>query len=205
MILPIFSSFIIFVLILNFLSKRASKKDLDKDTAFWIRERQANSVRKKSIDDLEYLSIPFDEFPMDAGKDDETIAGYLNELLELKEEKIVNFTGYTNTDLKLAYGVANLTALSQYDQNYTLMVRLLQDLGNALYKKGMIQDALTVLEYSVKTRCDVSATYYLLAQIYIEQGQPEKIKKLILRAETIQSLMQPTIVRKLQELYPCND
>ena len=205
MILPIFSSFIIFVLLINFLSKRASKKDLDKDTAFWIRERQANSVRKKSIDDLEYLAIPFDEFPMNAGEDDETIAGYLAELLELKTEKIVNLTGYTNTDLKLAYGVANLTALSQYDQNYTLMVRLLQDLGDALYKKGMVKEALTVLEYSVKTRCDVSSTYYLLANIYIEQGQPEKIKKLILRAETIQSLMGPVIVRKLQELYPCND
>ena len=33
----------------------------------------------------------------------------------LKEKKILNLSGFTNTDLKLEYGVGNLTDLTDYD------------------------------------------------------------------------------------------
>ena len=199
---PFLASFIVLIITITLASKRAESKRKKRTDEFWKRERQANFVRKKSLEDLEYISIPFDSFPMDIATDDEIIASCHRDLESLRDEKIVNFTGFSNTDLKLEYGTANITPLSQYDQNYTLFVRTLQTWGNRLYELGYHDEALTVLEYAIATRTDISSTYYLAASIYHEKGQDEKIKHLLFVADTLQSAMKNAIVRTLKESYP---
>lgn len=199
---PFLASFIVLIITITLASKRAEKKRHKRNEEFWERERRANSVRKKSLEDLEYISIPFNSFPMDTAADDETIASCHKDLEGLRDEKIVNFTGLSNTDLKLEYGTANITVLSQYDQNYTLFVRTLQAWAKRLYELGYHDEALTVLEYAVATRTDISSTYYLAASIYQEKGQTDKIKHLLFVADTLQSAMKNSIVRTLKESYP---
>lgn len=199
---PFLASFIVLIITITLASKKAEKKRLKNMEEFWERERKANAVRKKSLEDLEYISIPFDSFPMDTAADDDIIASCHKDLESLRDEKIVNFTGFSNTDLKLEYGTANITPLSQYDQNYTLFVRTLQAWGKRLHELGYHDEALTVLEYAIATRTDISATYYLAASIYQEKGQAEKINHLLLVAETLQSAMKNAIVRTLKESYP---
>lgn len=199
---PFFASFIVFIILLTLLNKRAEKKRQKHDEEFWSRERKANFVRKKSLEDLEYISIPFDSFPMSIAADDEIVASCHRDLEGLRGEMIVNFTGFTNTDLKLEYGTANITELSQYDQNYTLFVRTLQTWANRLYELGYHDEALVVLEYAIATRTDISGTYYLAASIYHEKGETSKIKHLLFVADTLQSAMKNPIVRTLKESYP---
>ena len=199
---PFLASFIVLIITITLASKRAEKKRRKRNEEFWERERRANSVRKKSLEDLEYISIPFDSFPMDIASDDELIASCHKDLKGLRDEKIVNFTGLSNTDLKLEYGTANITVLSQYDQNYTLFVRTLQSWAKRLHELGYHDEALTVLEYAIATRTDISATYYLAASIYQEKGQTDKIKHLLFVADTLQSAMKNSIVRTLKESYP---
>ena len=199
---PFLASFIVLIITITLASKKAEKKRLKNTEEFWERERKANAVRKKSLEDLEYISIPFDSFPMDTAADDDIITSCHKDLESLRDEKIVNFTGFSNTDLKLEYGTANITPLSQYDQNYTLFVRTLQAWGKQLHELGYHDEALTVLEYAIATRTDISATYYLAASIYQEKGQAEKINHLLLVAETLQSAMKNAIVRTLKESYP---
>lgn len=199
---PFLASFIVLIITITLASKQAEKKRRKKDQEFWEREQKANFVRKKSLDDLEYIAIPFDSFPMNTAADDEIIASCHRDLEGLRDEKIVNFTGFSNTDLKLEYGTANITPLSQYDQNYTLFVRTLQTWGKRLYDLGHHDEALTVLEYAIATRTDISSTYYLVASIYHDKGQDDKIKHLLLVAETLQSAMKNAIVRTLKESYP---
>ena len=199
---PFLASFIILIIAINLASKKAERKRRSREKEFWEREHKANFVRKKSLDDLDYISIPFDSFPMDIATDDELIISCHKDLEYLRNEKIVNFTGFSNTDLKLEYGTANITALSQYDQNYTLFVRTLQTFAKRLHELGHVDEALTVLEYAVATRTDISATYYLAASIYYEKGNPEKIKHLLFVADTLQSAMKNAIVRTLKESYP---
>ena len=199
---PILASFLVFIIIVAIFNKRTTRLHKKRNEDFWKREREANFVRKKSLDDLEYIAIPFSSFPMDVAADDEIIASCHRDLESLRDEKIVNFTGYSNTDLKLAYGTANITVLTQYDQNYTLFVRALQEFGKRLYELGYHDEALTVLEYAVSTRTDISGTYYLAASIYHEKGQPDKIKHLLFVADTLQSAMREPIVRTLKESYP---
>lgn len=199
---PVLTSVLIFVIILTIFNHRNSKIRRQKLDDYWKKEQQANFVRKKSLDDLDYIAVPLDEFPMDTATDNDIIKDCIETVKTLSKEKIVNFTGYTNTDLKLAYGTANITLLTQYDLNYTQFVRTLQSWGEQLYQLGYKKEAKTVLEYAIKTRTDISRSYILLASIYSESGEKEKIKHLLLTAETLQSAMKNSIVRTLKESYP---
>lgn len=181
-------------------SVRKNKKTqaaIDKD--FWEKEKEANSTRRKPLDDLDYIRLPVEQFPMSLLEDVPKVEDYKQIILTLKEQPVVNFTGISNTELKLRYGAPNIDLLTQYDQNYTLLVRTLQQWAQALYDAGYIDEARRMLEFSVSTGTDISGTYRLLCQIYKEQNTPEKIGSLYPIAEVLNSAMQKSIVRILQE------
>lgn len=204
MILPFFASFIVFCLWLSFQIKRQRKKENTLAVSFWEKEAAANNTRKKSLDDVEFITIPFDFLPMHTMPADEEAEECRRLLLDLKEQKIANFTGLSNTDLKLRYGTANITFLSECDQNYTILARTLQKWASVLYKNGYLDEAKTILEFAVSTKTDISGTYALLSEIYNKTGQSEKKESLLQIAEGLQSAMKPTIVRILQEADPYN-
>lgn len=165
---------------------------------YWLKEQRANSVRKKSLDNLDYITIPDWLLSMTSTVSSESVSKCIDELKELSQAPIVNLTGISNTDLKLTYGTANITILSQYDFQYTNMVRILQKLAEELVTLNEKELAVKVLEFSVSTRTDVSKTYYLLASLYDEAGTPEKKEFLIQQAERLNSIMKDSIVRTLQ-------
>ncbi len=180
-------------------SSKSKKTAAAMTQEFWQRERAANSTRRKSLDDLPYIKLPIEIFPMELLKDDPKVEDYRQIILSLKDLPIVNFTGLSNTELKLRYGAPNIDLLISYDQNYTLLVRTIQQWAQILYDNGFSKEACQLLEFAVSTGTDVSATYRLLCKIYREQGAPEKIQKLYPVAESLNSAMQKTIVRILQE------
>ena len=166
---------------------------------FWTREKEANSTRRKSLDDLDYIHIPIEQFPMSLLEDVPKVDDYKQIIMTLKDLPVVNFTGISNTELKLRYGAPNIDILTQYDQNYTLLVRTLQQWAQELYDAGCIEEACHMLEFAVSTGTDISGTYRLLCRIYKEQHTPEKIGSLYPIAEVLNSAMQKSIVRILQE------
>ena len=193
------ASALIFAAVVFLYLLKSKKKEAASQDEFWARERAANSTRRKPLDDLNYIRLPIDEFPMTLLQDVPKVEDYKQIIRSLSELPIVNFTGITNTELKLRYGAPNIDLLTSYDQNYTLLARTLQQWAEALYDAGCIDEARHLLEFSVSTGTDVSATYRLLCQIYKEQGTPEKIGSLYPIAEMLNSAMQKTIVRILQE------
>lgn len=196
------SSLIMFCIVLAYTNKKHRKLEEKYLKDFWDREQKANNTRKKSLDNLEYITIPFDALPMDILQDDPAIKEMHTLLKNLSSQKIVNLTGYTNTDLKLAYGTANITVLSEYDQNYTLLVRTLQDWAKRLYAEGFMTETKSILEFAVSTGTDVSQSYYLLADIYDKSGEAFKKEALVEAARQIRSPLQKVIVRTLQESGP---
>jgi hypothetical protein len=184
--------------------RRVSRKTEQKEENFWEREAQSNNVRKKSLENLEYVHIPVDLLPFDTAGDNQILQKAEEEVLALKDEKIVNLTGITNTDLKLEYGTANITALTDYDQNYTVLVCALQKWGQELYDVGRYEDACKVLEFAVKTRTDISGTYRLLVDLYKtklglnEEEIQRKIDGLIPIAKNLNSLSRISILKMLQ-------
>jgi hypothetical protein len=189
---------------------RISRKVEQREEDFWEKELKANSVRKKSLDNLEYIHIPVDSFPFGTAGDNITLQSAEDEVLALKDEKIVNFTGITNTDLKLEYGTANITALTQFDQNYTALVCALQKWGQELYNQGRYDDAATVLEFAVKTRTDVSQTYRLLLDLYQtklglnEAEIQRKLEAMLPIAKNLNALSRKQIVDSIEKALGVN-
>jgi hypothetical protein len=197
--LIIFASVVILSIVIAVTLARSKKYDATVDQDFWAREKRANSTRRKPLDDLDYIKIPMEQFPMNLLTDNPKADDYKQIIRSLSEIPIVNFTGITNTELKLRYGAPNIDLLTSYDQNYTLLVRTLQQWAQALYDAGYPKEACTLLEFSISTGTDVSATYRLLCRIYTEQGTPEKIGDLYPIAETLNSAMQKTILQILDD------
>jgi hypothetical protein len=195
----IFSSFIS-ICIVFFLRLQITKhKEAQIDKEYWEREHRANFTRKKPLDNLDYITIPDSILSIAPANSTEEISQYLKDLNDMSTEKIVNLTGYTNTDLKLEYGTANITILSDYDVHYTNLVTLLQKLAELLHENEENRLAIEVLEFAVDTGTDVSKSYYLLADLYKENGTPEKISDLVEKARNIKSLLKDSIVQNLQE------
>ncbi len=197
---PFFASFVLFALWFQFCVIKNNHSSGKVESDFWSRESKANSTRRKSLDSLDYIVIPTRTLPMQTLSDKEEVAAILKEITRLSEEKIVNLTGFTNTDLKLKYGAPNLPSLIQYDQNYTLLARTLQKWATLLYEAQYPKEAKTVLEFALETHTDVTASYVLLARLYQKEGQAEKIKTLKKHAEQLHSVSKNGILRKLEEV-----
>lgn len=198
MLIYILASLIILCALIAYENKKHGKQEEDQMKAFWERERMSNNVRKKPLDDLEYITIPFKDLPFDCLTDNAQVVECHEQLRILSDLKIVNFTGISNTDLKLQYGTANITLLSEYDQNFTVLARTLQTWAKLLYDNGFVSQARQVLEYAIGVGSDVSKSFYLLADIYQSLGECDKIDSLIESAEKLNSALSATIVRTLQ-------
>lgn len=190
---------IIFVLWLHYEKSKATKIDQEASKAFWQKESEANNTRKTDLSNLDYVTVPIDNLPFQETQD-EVIMELQKTIKELSKQKIVNFTGLSNTELKLQYGAPNLTILSTYDQNYTLLVRTLNSWATLLYEQNNLIDAMTLLKFAIDCRSDIKNTYMLLGNIYKSQGHQDKIKELIKIAENLNSLTKSGIITALSEL-----
>ncbi len=197
--MPFFASFIIFIILVSYEISKSRRQSRKNRQTYWDRENAANSTRRKPLDNLNYIAIPFDSLPMDTLKEDERVAECHKTLRLLSGSPIVNFTGLSNTDLKLEYGAPNIDLLMCYDQSYTTLARTLQQWAKLLYDAGHIQEAEQILEFSMSTNTDVSGSYRLLADIYAAQGRKDKIAGLMEQAKTLKSASRNIIVRILQE------
>lgn len=196
---PVLASVLIFIVILSYNIKKYDKIQNKELQEFWEKENKANFVRRKSLDNLPYIKVPeillSDDIPSN-----EKCAEALSLLAHLKDCRILNLTGISNTDLKLTYGTANLTELTEYDQNYTLLARSLNTIGEAFYNEGNDARAKEYLEYAISTNTDISGTYKILANIYIKENNTEGIEQLKVTAGQLKSVMAPSIIRYLDEV-----
>ncbi len=201
---PILLSVIMFIVILQYAIRKARRKNDNADKKFWAREAEANNVRRKSLDDIEYIHIDMDKLPTDVLTDDETVADCIKNIKELSEDKIINLTGLTNTDLKLKYGVANLPFLSECDNHYTILIQMLQKWAERLWEKGLTEPAVMIMEYEVSIGSDAHSVYRRLASYYNKRGEKEKIEDLISRIEAMNLMTTKTLVEDLKE-YVASD
>lgn len=200
--------FIILIIILQFAIKRGTRNHKSRNQEFLDRESRANQVRRKDISKLNYISIP-DNLPLiNSGNDtfdqllsnNSSMMRSYNTIMGLKDKKMLNLTGISNTELKLSYGAANLTELTEYDDNFTTLVKSIASLGHSLIDNNDTDDALTYLEYGISIGSDISSNYIDLAIIYAAADRIDDIKKLKTRAETLKSLSRDNIIAQLDSM-----
>ena len=189
--------FIILLAIFQFFLRKNSKKHEELNKDFWKREREANTVRRKDISGLSYITIP-DSLPMSDCND--AVIKALNNFYAFKGTKMLNLTGKSNTDLKTAYGAANLDALSEYDDNCTQMLKSIIPLATELNKSGLTDDAAAYLEFGISCRTDITQNYTMLAEYYASKGNKDKIQHLVNVAESLDSLTKKPIISKLDSI-----
>ena len=195
----LFGWIMIFVVVVSYKRRKAYRTRENKERDFWERENAANATRKQDISNLNYVdftgvSLPFARFS------DDFLHQCEEQILKLKDEKILNLTGITNTDLKLKYGAANLTFLTQCDQNFTLLARTLNSWGQRLKELSHTEEAIQVLTFAVSIESDIKNTYQLLAELFLQTGQQEKLKDLKSSASNLNSLMKEPILAMLDKM-----
>lgn len=197
---PVFFTFMIFlVLFLAYKRSRQTKNQTELNEAFLERERLANATRKKDISNLDYLPFSADALPLSQYSDGK-LASLETTLKNLSGKRIINLSMYSNTDLKLMYGPANLNDLSEYDENYhmlsdTLLAYALRELE--LDRKTA---AIAVLEYAVQLRIDSSRIYLTLAKLYQKQDTPEKNAHLIETLSSMDADFADPVIQKIHNL-----
>lgn len=190
---------IIFVLWLNYEIRKTNRLSKKGTEEFWKKESRANKTRKADISNLDYIKVPYEKLPL-KDNPDETINSYRDTILSQSEKKILNLSSFSNTELKLKYGASNINLLAEYDNNYTILVSILQKWGERLYQLGYHKEALAVLETAVECKTDVRKTYELLAKIYMEQGSPDKISLLMDTISLLNVRDKESLLLNLQKL-----
>lgn len=114
--------FILFIAVITFAIKMADSAQAKVTEEFWEKERKANSTLRGDTTDLCYITIPEKVFP-------------------LNNDKI--------NDLKLKYGILNFKKLSEYDDNFTKFVSMLESLQADAASSGNYSHLLMyLLRYS---------------------------------------------------------
>lgn len=203
--LPFLASFIIFLFWLTYELHKHKNDQAKVDKAFWDKEKLAEKSFARDLDTLDYIQIPLPLFPYELFSQNERLQEDQKTLQSLSNLRIMNFSGLTNTELKLQYGAANIDALTEYDHNFTLLCRLIYNLSKALVEAGFDKEAVSLLEYAISIQVDVSGCYYLLADLYQKQGEPNKIEALIEQARQLNNLLSKSIVRNLRKFHPADD
>ncbi len=195
-----FSVFIIIVvtaLIFKTFMNR-SNRSYNPNREFLERERQANLTPAKSLEDLPYIRIEPLLLPLDVPSDKPETLEKQDIIRKMSEKKILNFTGKSNTDLKLEYGAANINFLTACDMNYTRLVQNIASLAEDYLNSGHEEEAKILLEYGIEIGTDVTKNYTLLAGLYKKSGESEKIAGLISQARDLNSLSKSVILKNLE-------
>lgn len=186
-------------LIVAFAVSRGKYTERENREAFLERESRANSVRRADISSLDYIRVPLERLPLDAARQ----AGYselCDKLTQLAGNRILKLSQYTNTDLKLMYGPANLDDLCRYDDNYTELIRLLDKLAECMLETGDAEHARLFLEYAVSIGSDISKTYVHLGELYADEKNTALLDDLIRKAQNLPGLSGPVIINKINSI-----
>lgn len=175
------------------------KKRPSSDEDYYQRESKANLSRSRDITALDYISLDLTKLPLE-DKEDSTLNSYRDSVVKLADKKLINLAGKTNTDLKEAYGIANLNFLIEYENNYITLVAMLYKWAQRLYDASYTEDARAVLEYALSIKCDAAGAYRLLAKIYKQSNSPEKIRELIEQLSDISIHDKDELIRSLNNL-----
>ncbi len=190
---------VVTISLIQYATRKSNQAMENSKDIFWNKEKKANITRKTDISQLNYIIIPVEKLPME-DREIPQIDEWRDTIKDLSTKKILNLTGITNTELKLNYGVGNLNALSEYDNNYTILARSLQKWANSLYDNGFIHDAVQVLEFAISSSTDITKSYHLLGKIYVEQGASHKIENLISKLANIDTSNKDQIMHELIQL-----
>lgn len=183
--------------------RNAQKQDDQATESFWSREQRANSTRNKDISGLPLLQIAEAELP-DTDPGDETIHYYIGLLHENIKQPMMDLSAYSNTDLKLAYGVGNFKTLSIYDENYNTFLLNLTNLARAYCFAELYDEAVRTYRLTLQYGSQKVTDYSELAEAYIKLGRRDAAVHLIEETKAGSHPRKVSVIKALQEVLSAN-
>lgn len=197
-----------FILFLTFLFiwvwnlKKNQKKYENERTKFWSKEQDSLVVRKKDIPDslfyrpnLSALTFPQLSPENKDFKKSETLVRQLQDSLALP---MLRFRDISNTDLRLQFGTANQTYITQAEENYDAFQNFLYDYAALMKENSFSEEAISALTEAVRLDCDSSKHYILLADLYFEQKNYHALEQLKILIEPL----NPITKKKIEANFP---
>lgn len=149
--IPFFFLIILFIVWLGYEIKKNSRQHEKDSKSFWERESDSLLTPRKPIDDVKFITIPDEIIPAvienPVNDPEREINELSDELRSLQSKKIADLTEYTNTDLRLKYGVPNFAMLMDADTTYARLVQLLPALIRNLRDADHRDEACELLRF----------------------------------------------------------
>jgi len=176
-----FTSVILIGLVINNAIRRSNARSKKIRDEFWERERISRRTPGKSTEDLKFIQFP-DDLPLHISTDDPQIKEYQETLVNITKNPVINLSGISNTDIRLAYGAPNMEELSRADERFIVMCRTLNNLAYAYLDTGHRKEAETLLAFAVSGGSDIKETWTALGRIYMEKSDIQALDTLIKKA-----------------------
>jgi len=191
--------FFIFLAWLFYEQRKARKIEEKMSKDFWARETEANQTRKKDISHLPLLEVTEAEIPA-VSTSDEAILYYIGQLQEIIKEPMIDLSEYTNTDLKLAYGVGNFKTLSDYDEKFNSFLVNLTNLARAYSHAEFYNEAAKTYQMAFRYGSKKVSDYTELADVYLKMDQPKLISELITKVHAGEHPRKESIIEALRNV-----
>lgn len=179
---PIFAILFFSVMIsIHIVFKKNSGGYQNKFYEYLEKEHKANLTIKRHLSKEIFVTPDINILPIKEYKNTDeykkVISAQTN-VLNKSKLKMIHFTQpINNTELKLKYGVNNLDNITMYEEHYNLYIRALIDWAKALVDIKNTSDAEIILKEAINFGSDLSINYTLLADIYSNENNKEKLKK----------------------------
>lgn len=162
--------------------RRSTKKSEKNKKAFIEEEREASFVRAKDIEQTKFIKLDIEKLNVlreEEAKTEREIYAYglQKSVLEKASKPMLHFE-QNNLELKKMYGPANLESIILYEENYNSFLNKLNSFSKALADADRKKEAIQILEEGIELGLDFSRSFILLADLYYEQNEIDKLKKL---------------------------
>ncbi|GHU60027.1 hypothetical protein AGMMS49975_28520 [Clostridia bacterium] len=166
----ILPTIIVLIIIYNYYISK-STKNLKNANIFIEKERRANSARKSPLPPEIFLRADERNLPYEEGGGER--------VKQLSKNRLLRFdTDISNTELKLKYGVSQLSDIVSYEENYNMCVKAMIDWARGLIGNAKLPQAASVLEETIRLKSDYSDSYTLLIDIYEELQDTPRMNRL---------------------------
>lgn len=198
-----FILFLTFVLIWVYHSHKGQKKYQAEKEAFWQQEEASLLVRKKEIPADLYFRPKINQllFPcLDLSPDKMTKYNKLKDQIQASAPlPMVCFSDLSNAEIRLQFGTANQTFISQAEENYWAFLGFLYEY--ALFMAASHPDqAVLALEEAIRLKSDISHHFILLADLYAGRSNVSALENLLVLAQSLKSSSKSKILDHIHQL-----
>ncbi len=201
-----FPLFLVLILICAFLFQHHLRKNMrieDKHREiFWAKEAKSLSVRRKPLTPEDYIyadisQLTFPPLTTLSSGEQRHYQRLIREIKEFATLDLMNFSTLTNTEIRIRFGTAHQTLITQNEENYVQLLRRLAEYGHFMINAHNPHEAIIAFEETVRLGSDYSDHYLSLATLYQEQHQKDKLEQLKNHVKASPSPAMASISKKL--------